>query len=65
MKSQKPGIIVQEIQAGFMFGERLLRPSFVGISKKKVKKMTKINKKMTCINLFRPHIGNVNKGKYE
>ena len=29
------GTIIQEIQPGFMFGERLLRPSFVGISKKK------------------------------
>ena len=29
------GTIVQEIQSGFMFGDRLLRPSFVGISKKK------------------------------
>ncbi len=34
----KPGTIVQEIQPGFMFGDRLLRPSFVGISKKKVGK---------------------------
>ncbi len=33
-----PGIIIQEIQPGFMFGERLLRPSFVGISKKTGKK---------------------------
>ncbi len=31
----EPGTIIQEIQPGFMFGERLLRPSFVGISKKK------------------------------
>ena len=29
----EPGTIIQEIQSGFMFGERLLRPSFVGISK--------------------------------
>ena len=34
----EPGTIVQEIQTGFMFGDRLLRPSFVGISKKKGKK---------------------------
>ena len=34
----EPGIIIQEIQSGFMFGERLLRPSFVGISKKKGEK---------------------------
>ncbi len=33
-----PGTIIQEIQSGFMFGERLLRPSFVGISKKKGEK---------------------------
>jgi molecular chaperone GrpE len=28
------GTIVQEIQAGYMFGERLLRPSMVAVSKK-------------------------------
>ena len=48
-----------------MFGDRLLRPSFVGISKKKSKKTTKKNENMTCKNLFRPHIENVNKGKHE
>ena len=37
----EPGTIVQEIQTGFMFGERLLRPSFVGISKKKDEKNEK------------------------
>ena len=37
----KPGTIIQEIQPGFMFGERLLRPSFVGISKKKGNKNDK------------------------
>jgi len=26
--------VVQEIQPGYMFGDRLLRPSLVGISKK-------------------------------
>ena len=35
------GTIIQEIQPGFMFGERLLRPSFVGISKKKGEKNEK------------------------
>ena len=35
------GTIIQEIQPGFMFGERLLRPSFVGISKKKGEKNDK------------------------
>ncbi len=39
--SCKPGTIVQEIQPGFMFGDRLLRPSFVGISKKKGEKNEK------------------------
>ena len=29
-----PGTILQEIQAGYMLGERLLRPSLVGIAKK-------------------------------
>ena len=29
------GTIIQEIQAGYMYGERLLRPSFVGVAKKK------------------------------
>ena len=31
----EPGTITQEIQAGYMFGERLLRPSYVGVAKKK------------------------------
>lgn len=34
----EPGTIVQEIQAGYMYDERLLRPSFVGVSKKKIPK---------------------------
>ena len=39
---KEPGIVVQEIQPGYKFGERLLRPSFVGVSKKKdVKKDNK------------------------
>tara|TARA_B100001027_G_scaffold179824_1_gene131208 strand:+ start:331 stop:894 length:564 start_codon:yes stop_codon:yes gene_type:complete len=37
----EPGTIIQEIQSGFMFGDRLLRPSFVGISKKKAEKNDK------------------------
>ena len=32
------GTIVQEIQAGYMFGERLLRPSLVAVAKKSMKK---------------------------
>ena len=34
MTKVDPGTIVQEIQAGYMFGERLLRPSMVAVSKK-------------------------------
>ena len=34
-ENNEPGIVIQEIQPGYMFGERLLRPSFVGVSKKK------------------------------
>jgi molecular chaperone GrpE len=35
--TKEPGTIVQEIQKGFMMKDRLLRPSLVGVSKKKVK----------------------------
>ena len=41
---KEPGTIVQEVQKGFMIKERLLRPSLVGVSKKKIKKMRKIGK---------------------
>ena len=34
--SKEPGTIVQEIQKGFMMKDRLLRPSLVAVSKKKV-----------------------------
>jgi len=34
----EPGIILQEIQAGYMLGERLLRPALVSVSKKKSSK---------------------------
>ena len=33
-----PGTVLQEIQPGYTLGERLLRPSFVGVSKKKTQK---------------------------
>ena len=39
------GTIVQEIQAGYMLGERLLRPSMVAVSKKSVKKEGKNEEK--------------------
>ena len=37
-ENSEVGTIVQEIQCGYMFGERLLRPALVGVSKKKVLK---------------------------
>ncbi len=33
--NSEAGSVVQEIQSGYMFGERLLRPALVGVSKKK------------------------------
>ena len=33
-ETAKPGTILQEIQAGYMLGERLLRPALVGVAKK-------------------------------
>ena len=36
--TKEPGNIVQEIQKGFMMKDRLLRPSLVGVSKKKLEK---------------------------
>jgi molecular chaperone GrpE len=35
---KEPGTIIQEVQKGFMIKERLLRPSLVGVSKKKDRK---------------------------
>ena len=43
--SKEPGTIVQEIQKGFMMKDRLLRPSLVGVSKKKLEEETNNNKK--------------------
>ena len=37
--TKEPGTIVQEIQKGFMMKDRLLRPSLVSVSKKKVKEV--------------------------
>ena len=39
--SKEPGTIVQEIQKGFMMKDRLLRPSLVGVSKRKVEEIHK------------------------
>jgi molecular chaperone GrpE len=38
---KEPGTIIQEIQKGFMMKDRLLRPSLVGVSKKKGNKEEK------------------------
>ena len=40
-ESNEPGTVLQEIQPGYKLGERLLRPSFVGVSKKKAEKSEK------------------------
>ena len=43
--TKEPGTIVQEIQKGFMMKDRLLRPSLVGVSKKKLEKNEKEDQK--------------------
>ena len=43
--SKESGTIIQEIQKGFMMKDRLLRPSLVGVSKKKVKEKLEEDKK--------------------
>ena len=43
--TKEPGTIVQEIQKGFMMKDRLLRPSLVGVSKKKAKEVQKRDQK--------------------
>ena len=43
--AKDPGTIVQEIQKGFMMKDRLLRPSLVGVSKKKTKEVEKEEQK--------------------
>tara|TARA_B100000029_G_scaffold439059_1_gene455377 strand:- start:356 stop:913 length:558 start_codon:yes stop_codon:yes gene_type:complete len=42
--TKEAGIVVQEIQKGFMMKDRLLRPSLVGVTKKRVKKDEKAEK---------------------
>ena len=39
------GTILKEIQAGYMLGERLLRPALVAVAKKKEVKKEKISEK--------------------
>ena len=41
----EPGMILQEIQAGYMLGERLLRPALVSVAKKKAIKKGEKNEK--------------------
>ena len=43
--TKEPGTIIQEIQKGFMMKDRLLRPSLVGVSKKKSEEEENDNKK--------------------
>ena len=42
------GAILQEIQAGYMLGERLLRPALVAVAKKNVTKNQENNNKKEC-----------------
>jgi molecular chaperone GrpE len=35
---KEPGTILDEIQSGYMLGDRLLRPALVSVSKKKASK---------------------------
>ena len=43
--TKEPGTIIQEIQKGYMMKDRLLRPSLVGVSKKKSEKNDDMSKK--------------------
>ena len=43
--NKEPGTIIQEIQKGYMMKDRLLRPSLVGVSKKKSEKKDEDGKK--------------------
>ena len=43
--TKEPGTIIQEIQKGYMMKDRLLRPSLVGVSKKKLEKSDDNSKK--------------------
>ena len=43
--TKEPGTVVQEIQKGYMMKDRLLRPSLVGVAKKREEKHKKEEKK--------------------
>jgi molecular chaperone GrpE len=40
-ENKEPGTIVQEIQKGYIMKDRLLRPSLVGVTKKREEKVQK------------------------
>jgi molecular chaperone GrpE len=42
--TKEPGTVVQEIQKGYMMKDRLLRPSLVGVTKKREEKVEKVAK---------------------
>ena len=50
-EKSEAGSVVQEIQTGYMLGERLLRPALVGVAKKKDAKSTEKNEKKGENNL--------------
>ena len=45
--NSEPGTIVQEMQTGYMFGGRLLRPALVGVAKKNSSKIKKKRRKIS------------------
>jgi molecular chaperone GrpE len=47
--SVEPGVILQEIQPGYFFKDRLLRPSFVAVAKKKNDENDKKNNDSTLV----------------
>ena len=49
--TKEPGTVVQEIQRGYMMRDRLLRPSLVGVAKKREEKQKK-RKKNDFFNLY-------------
>ena len=59
--SAEPGTVIQEIQAGYMLGDRLLRPALVGVAKKNSQKNEENNDKKEKNNLVdrkkNTHIG--------
>ena len=50
-EKSEAGTVLQEIQPGYMLGERLLRPALVGVAKKKIQKLRKKKKKKEKNNL--------------